>query len=505
MKVTKIIAAFFLGLFVTACSNSANTTPIIEPTIPVSSTIETIALPDEAQNEITPSFAPIATEYTPSFGMQLAQDDEILFTIQNNLDFSGKEGDPRPDWKAWGAETFSIAPDGSFWLADTAVFPNRLLQYSPQGQLLKEISLDGIVIYVQDLNVTDDSLWLIGTWGQQSQLIQLDTDGRLISSIDITKEDFNLLAGESDEVILYGLYGYTELINSAGEVTRKHLDALSYSGHTYRFGQYDPATGILPLFIDKIKIELPDEFTVANPPFPGFTQDGNFILAGFIRGENGPMDYQVRYYTASGDLIGIAYQYPQYMYRDWNHHLSLGPDGEVYQLLSHPDHSVEVVRLGFAENSLPKPELTQPTPVSVTELQPSESPTADEDHARNALIGFFANLHAGNYEQGAYYFGGDTAEAVREPLPDESVHEYWEYICGYLRCLPASEITETQQVSEDEYIFYVVFMLPNGTRFEIGACCGADPAAYPPVWQFAYPVQRIDGEWKVMRVPVYTP
>ena len=60
-------------------------------------------------------------------------------------------------------------------------------------------------------------------------------------------------------------------------------------------------------------------------------------------------------------------------------------------------------------------------------------------------------------------------------------------------------------MSESEYLFYVVFMQLDGTRFEIGACCGGDPAATPPVWQFAYPIQKVGEVWKVVRGPLFTP
>jgi len=114
-------------------------------------------------------------------------------------------------------------------------------------------------------------------------------------------------------------------------------------------------------------------------------------------------------------------------------------------------------------------------------------------------------LSAGNYAEAAVRFGGEVDEYLRDPLPGESVEAYWEYLCDFYWCLPVAEITDVEQVSEDEVIFYTVFMQPDGTRFEIGACCGGDPAATPPVWQFAYPVQKIDGAWNVMRPPIFTP
>ena len=63
---------------------------------------------------------------------------------------------------------------------------------------------------------------------------------------------------------------------------------------------------------------------------------------------------------------------------------------------------------------------------------------------------------------------------------------------------------EVVKVSESEYLLNAVFINFDGIRFKIGACCGGDPAATPPVWQFAYPVKKLDGVWKVMRATLYT-
>jgi hypothetical protein len=204
-------------------------------------------------------------------------------------------------------------------------------------------------------------------------------------------------------------------------------------------------------------------------------------------------------------LIGTARQRPQTFYKEWNHHLAFGLDGAVYQLLSNPDHSVQILRLGFSDELPPlaQPLLT-PTPLKV--LQPSESASTGEEQARNVLLAFFTELSNGKYAEAATYYGDEKIEYAREPMPGESMGEYWEYICStLLRCLPVADITDTEQVSENEFIFHVIFVQPDGMRFEVGACCGGDPAATPPVWQFAYPVRKVDGVWKVMRGPIFTP
>jgi hypothetical protein len=72
-------------------------------------------------------------------------------------------------------------------------------------------------------------------------------------------------------------------------------------------------------------------------------------------------------------------------------------------------------------------------------------------------------------------------------------------------CLPVAAITEVQQSSPDEYLFYIEFLAENGTTFVMGPCCGGSPAETPAVWQFAYPVKKVDDRWTVMRTPLFVP
>lgn len=263
--------------------------------------------------------------------------------------------------------------------------------------------------------------------------------------------------------------------------------------------------GDFHIYVDGDLFEAPPDFFVEGEPFLGFNADGSFPITGYVRDETSQVDYQVKYYTPAGELLGTARQYPQTFYKDFNHHLAFGADGSVYQLLSNPDHSVQVVRLGFPEDLLPReqPITASPTPLSV--LPPFEPETTDEDQAGNVLLAFFSELYTGDYGAAAARFGGEIGEYARAPMPGETEEEYWEYLCGFMWCLPVAEITDVEQVSENEFVFYIVFVHTDGSRFEIGACCGGDPAATPPVWQFAYPVQKIEGEWKVMRGPLFTP
>ncbi len=142
----------------------------------------------------------------------------------------------------------------------------------------------------------------------------------------------------------------------------------------------------------------------------------------------------------------------------------------------------------------------------LTPLKPAEFATGPEQQARNALVAFFDHLDRQQYSDAAALFGGEANQSGRVPQPGESLADFLQSLCTTkLFCLPVAEITDTIQVSENEYLFYVVFVNKAGTRLEGGACCGGDPAAAPTIWQFAYPVEKIDGAWKVMRLPLYFP
>jgi len=182
-------------------------------------------------------------------------------------------------------------------------------------------------------------------------------------------------------------------------------------------------------------------------------------------------------------------------------------------LVSRSDHSVRVVRLGF-ETSRPTPLGVAPTSIPTPQtplrgdLQPLKGNLpAEAQEASAALVSFFSDLSRGRFETAAERYGGSFEELGGagqmggEMTPEQS----WQRICQQYLCLPIAEISDVRQTGPQAYTFEVVFTWPDGQRVEIGACCSGNPAASPPVWQFAYPVAFKDGVWKVMRGPLYVP
>jgi hypothetical protein len=181
----------------------------------------------------------------------------------------------------------------------------------------------------------------------------------------------------------------------------------------------------------------------------------------------------------------------------------------VYQLVSNPDHSVEVVRLGFKPEAPPLPEITATlTPTPLAPLLPSWTvvPTgaSEEEQARQALLAFFALLAEGRYADGGALFGGDY-QSTPYGSPGDDLGAWWQTACDSMMCLPAAAITDAQQSGMEEYTFFVEFLWNDGTIYVQGPCCGGSPSERPSVWQFAYPVQKIDGQWKVMHTPLFVP
>lgn len=504
-----------------------------QPPTPTRTLVPATGTPIPANSTSTPTRTALPPTQTPTasalpistLAAHLLQTDQVVLTIPNEQPFSGREGDPRPDWLGWGAETFSIAPDGSFWIADTALSPQRLLHFSPQGKLLRKISLEGVVVGLYDLVVLDNVMWVLDIASQPPKVVRLGLDGKRQFSADIPKElmssngvlisngIFNLWSGEGGELLLSGVNGLYEFLDPAGEIVARPIVGLSYQGHTYRTVP-NSAAHTLSIAVDGILVDIAPPYYVEEP-FLGFASDGSFAIAvhketpvgGEIYGVE--IDWLVHYYALSGELMAVARRWPKYIWAEFGHDLAFGPDGTVYQFVSNPDHSVQIVRLGFTQDLPPLTKATPtPAPTLLTPLRPTWEvipPNAgDAEKAREALLSFFTHLYDGHYAEAGELYGGSFEELYARES-GEDVAKYWERACHLVPCLPIFNISGGNQRAEDEFLFYVEFIWEDGTRFELGPCCGGSVAMTPPVWQFAYPVKKVDGEWKVMRGPLVVP
>jgi hypothetical protein len=153
---------------------------------------------------------------SPEPGIVLPTSDEVILTIQNNQPYSGRVGEPRPDWVGWGAQAFSIAPNGGIWILDSAAQPQRLLYLQKPYETPQLISLEGLVVGAADVDAANDAIWVLGTASQPPRVVKLATDGKLIKSYDLPKglwpeDGLTGIALAQDGALLIELAGWADL------------------------------------------------------------------------------------------------------------------------------------------------------------------------------------------------------------------------------------------------------------------------------------------------------
>jgi hypothetical protein len=524
MKISSslIIFVFLLSACVTATQTA--TQPSVEST--------TISIPTSTQ---APSITPLPTEttipkltsapkptstLTPS--SSLPTDNEILLTIRNDQSYSGRVGEPKPDWLGWGARAFSMAPNGDIWILDYAAQPQRLVHLRPPYDAYQLISLEGLVVGAADLEATNEDIWMLGIASQPPRVVKLSLSGELLGSYDLPKglwpeNGLTGIALAQDGALLVELEGGAnlyQLFDQNGQVAPQLLEGYTFGGRVYQvLADNLPMDAVI--YAGDVAIPMTSNMLIYGVRVLGAVPDGSFYAEMYVMpdemGSNGLRE--ILRYSPEGVLMGIAYALPAEFYIEQD--VVVGSDGSVYQLDSNPDHSIEIVRLGFTTG---EPIQTAPTvsptilPALLTPVLPTWTVTpqgaSNLELARQTLLTFFTLLHDGRYAEAAPWYGGEY-ETMRDNNPDIPADNYaalWQAVCtNQTPCLLVASIIEESQISGDEFMFIVEFVWRDGTLFKLGPCCGATEAEMPPVWQFPYTVRLVDGQFKVMEGPVYVP
>ncbi len=448
-------------------------------------------------------------------------DHDPVFTIHNAGRYSGEAG--QASWLGWGATGLAVAPDASFWIADTPANPDRLLHYSPQGNLLLALPLrfGDRSYWAGDLAVDASGVWVLDYISQPSLVLQLSPDGSLQGSYAIPAELttfeqngttipglWRIPFAEGGRVTLDGPAGIVELTVTDGSASFKKVTSYTLGGSTYTDVQTGLTAGGVQVDMQSLQ---PDHF-LNRAWLLGAASDGSFYVrvdeGNNDQGMGEPTDQFVRRYSGNGQLLGIALlPLPQLDQAD---DVALEPDGNVYALRSRDDHSVDVLRLRFAVGVTPLlSPFTAPLKTSFAALLPSGDPPAtDLAAARQAMLSFFSALADKRYADAAPLYGGSYEAAMAQDAsisPDRPA-QAWEMICTSEFCLPVSDIVDSRALSPDEYEFLVGFAGLNGVRFDYSICCGY--FGPPPVTSFfvySVKVERVDGQWRVMGGPVPTP
>ncbi len=364
---------------------------------------------------------------------------EIVFTIPVGKEGVQYEGGNVPEMLTWGPKAFTVAPDGSFWIADTV--GNRLLHYNPKGDLLDVIYLDGQVVGAGDLEVTTSDILVLSQAAMPAKVVRLALDGTVLASYELPKglrlEDglSGIALGDQGEVLVEregGAY-VAQIVDTRGKVPLAPLDGYVHEGRLYTarpadMTAGDPTRGYITAGDTRIEVAVTN--SLGGLRLLGVNPDGSFyvsveevVVSGTIQ-----VDQTVRHYDVAGDLLGLARVPLAEQYTYVEHGLAVGPDGAVYALITRPDH-VEVQRLTFSK------ELESILPAAPVEMSGQSedgiiAPLAcrSRDSIMNTASGYVSNAKylsdtntdgacagrgkpryigsAGNYSSVAYDWGG---------------------------------------------------------------------------------------------------
>ncbi|GAB1360570.1 hypothetical protein MASR1M31_23880 [Porphyromonadaceae bacterium] len=312
----------------------------------------------------------VTASTTSSFSpIEIEPPNEILFTIPVGEDGIHYAGEDNPDVMRWGPTAMAVAPDGSFWIADTA--DNRLIHFSPKGELLEKIPTIDFIVGIGDLLVTSKDIWVLDMASFPAKVVQMAFDGKLLNAYDLPKglrleNSLSGIALGTDGSILVEQGGgaiITRFISPTGKREQTVLDGYDYSGNFYlaspaNLREEDTSSGLI-LIGDK-QIEIKVENDLAGLNIIQINSDGGFFVevVEMILDSAFRIDQKVYRYGSSGNLIGMARvpRAAEYVYVE--HGIVAGPDNEVYALITKPKIA-EVQKLIFVEKLaalLSKPE-----------------------------------------------------------------------------------------------------------------------------------------------------
>jgi len=455
----------------------------------------------------------ISTPKTEGDGFQ----HELVFAIRNAGRYSGEDG--QSAWFGWGADHFAIAPDGSFWIADTPADPDRLLHYSPAGERIGTISMQiqERKYWARDLFADTSGLWVLDNITRPGLLLRLDFNGTLLASYPIPEEFasyqqeetimpglWNIVSASENQVLLDGPVGIVELSKQGNQPVYERLEGYPIEESFYVETEKGFAIDGKQVPVDFLQ---PEHF-INHIELVGASGAGSVYIqiseSNVDQGKPEPPDSFVRRYDPSGNLSGIALLPLSEVHEQPD--VALGPDGSVYAMYSYTDHSVEFYRLLFYTGPAPllSPFRMLPKTYFGPLLPSGITPATDLDAAREVMLTFFLDLAYRKYDEAAALYGGTFTDAIALNVVtnSDSPGMAWQNICDSMFCLPVSDILDSRQLAPDTYEFLVGFGHENGFRFDYGPCCGYFQPMPSSAW-FVYSVivHKTGGQWKVMAGP----
>ena len=297
--------------------------------------------------------------YARSVAMNTSTDpkNEIIFSIpigDKGIHYSGNN----PNALIWGPAAIVIAPDDSFWIADTPA--NRLVHLDSKGSLLDQVGLKDSIVGIGDIDVTSKELWALDMASIPPKIVQLSLNGKVLEFYDLPQgmyleDGLSGIAIGNDGSILIELGGgenIIQFISSSGTVEKKKLEGYPFQDKVYStfpasLPSDDPSHRYILAGEKRIGVEFATELGGLN--ILSISTDGGFwvVVEEMIMNPAIQVDQKVYRYNGAGNLIGMARVPLAEMYVPISHGITVSSSGEVYILLTKPD-GAEIHKLVFS-------------------------------------------------------------------------------------------------------------------------------------------------------------
>lgn len=391
-----LLATGFLSACLAPETRIATTFPTVTPvpmaTIPPpvdAPAVSELPSPTPPAPTLPAATATVATETAPSLAPQGdGVNHDLVFSVPVGQDGVTYQGCGIREAGCWGPTAFNVAPDGSFWIGDTQA--NRLLHYSPAGELINTVDLTSKGNAISQIEVTAEHILALGEYETRPALLRLGLDGELVARYDLPFQGFptGFTVTDQGEVLVELVAEdrpnrWERLVESNGTLAPAPAPGYLHGGRVYLVeGPSVPGQTRGRIIAAGVPVAVTVENSLGGLQLLGVNADGSFYVRvdDMLPTQTVQIDQTVRHYSADGRLLGEARVPIMEQFAPVGQGLAVGPGGAVYALLARPDH-VEVQRLRFAPR-LAEPSETQATPPSepsatVLAETPAVSPTME--------------------------------------------------------------------------------------------------------------------------------
>jgi hypothetical protein len=272
------------------------------------------------------------------------------------------------------------------------------------------------------------------------RVVHVSLDGEVIATYDLPeglrREEglSGITLGNEGEVLveLTGIQVH-QLVDTFGELAPTPLDGYIHNERLYTvlpIDSIEESRSVGVIKAGESEFEVSVNQLMGGLRILGVKPDSSFyvIVDELARGSEIRVDETIHLYDELGKLQGLA-RYPvQNQYTYVMHNLAMGPDGEVYALVTHPDRA-DVVRLTFGPTL--EPILPTPTPKAEQQNNLVEvDETLDFSSSTRAVAGAGCRTvsamvaTAKTYKDHYRYYENENIYKTEQQCPDRGAPDY---------------------------------------------------------------------------------